>query len=209
MRLSRLSRRANINMPSQCDEAVGCLRGLHERVVSGDASARDELCALLLPRLRRLVRARFRAVDQDMIEDAVVDALMSYLRCPARYVPAIARLDTYLVSIASRTCIDLYRRARQCRARDGTWRREFRQASTLPSTPVEHLVSQVVAVAAMTVDEQRLLRARIYGEGRPEMSLAAHDCRNSPGLENLRRKRAIDRLQARLRRLATRLGDRG
>jgi DNA-binding response OmpR family regulator len=61
---------------------------LHGRVIHGDTSALEQICALLLPALVRALSARFRTVDLELVHDAVVDAILDYRANPARYDPS-------------------------------------------------------------------------------------------------------------------------
>ena len=76
-------------------------REIHERLLAGDVTAPAELAeALLEPLLQRLAKKYPRLPDPNILYDAVTDALMSYIRCPAQFDPARRGLIGFLVMAA-------------------------------------------------------------------------------------------------------------
>ena len=76
-------------------------REIHERLLAGDVTAPAELAeALLEPLLQRLARKYPQLPDPNILYDAVTDALMSYIRCPAQFDPARRGLIGFLVMAA-------------------------------------------------------------------------------------------------------------
>jgi len=76
-------------------------REIHERLLAGDVTAPAELAeALLEPLLQRLARKYPQLPDPNILYDAVTDALMSYIRCPAQFDPARLGLIGFLVMAA-------------------------------------------------------------------------------------------------------------
>lgn len=82
------------------DEAV--LQRIHARLLDGDPTASLDLWeACATPLFRRLHR-RWPNTAPEMCEDAVLDALFSYLRAPHAYEPARGSLTGLLALIAHR-----------------------------------------------------------------------------------------------------------
>jgi DNA-binding response OmpR family regulator len=79
---------------SATSDDVGCgrdspaedsLRGLHRRMLAGDAAARERLADELLAALRRNLQRAFVRAPDDVVFDAVVDAIMEYIEEPLRF----------------------------------------------------------------------------------------------------------------------------
>lgn len=91
-------RGALIQMKATPEELV-----LHQRLLMKDQLAAVELANLLYDPLVRSVRDRVdRTTDSDFVEDAVVEALMSYVDAPEKYNPQKSTLKGYLTMIAHR-----------------------------------------------------------------------------------------------------------
>jgi hypothetical protein len=74
---------------------------LHERVLAGDTTAPAEVFERFLgPVSRPLLGSRSPGPDTHTIEDAVTDALASYVQRPAQYDPARRGLHSYLLMSA-------------------------------------------------------------------------------------------------------------
>jgi DNA-directed RNA polymerase specialized sigma24 family protein len=70
---------------------------LHRRLAAGDATAPAEIAELFLPELVRDLRGRYRNLhDPDVVDLAVEDAVLSYLRRPGQFDPARSTLWRYL-----------------------------------------------------------------------------------------------------------------
>jgi RNA polymerase sigma-70 factor (ECF subfamily) len=70
---------------------------LHRRLVAGDVTAPAEVAELFLPELVHSLRGRFPSLhDPDLVDLAVEDAVLSYLRRPEQFDPAKATLWRYL-----------------------------------------------------------------------------------------------------------------
>lgn len=75
---------------------------LHERLLAGDPTAPAEAIERFLgPITRALLGPRERGPDTHLLEDAVIEALFSYVMRPAQYDPRRAGLDAYLRMSAS------------------------------------------------------------------------------------------------------------
>jgi RNA polymerase sigma-70 factor, ECF subfamily len=59
---------------------------LHEKIVSGDSLAPGMLAELLVPRIVRSLRRKYHAIpDQHLIDTAVADAMLTYLKAPQKF----------------------------------------------------------------------------------------------------------------------------
>jgi DNA-directed RNA polymerase specialized sigma24 family protein len=86
---------------------------LHGRVLVGDAEAADEVAALELPRVRRGLRVRAAREEPEAIETAADDALLEYIRHPAKYDATRGSLQTWLIGIGCNRLKDLRRERRR------------------------------------------------------------------------------------------------
>lgn len=74
---------------------------LHGRLLAGDPTATAMIAERYLePLTHRLLQARRDVSDTQLVQDAVIEALMDYLRHPGRYEPERASLETYLFMAA-------------------------------------------------------------------------------------------------------------
>jgi DNA-directed RNA polymerase specialized sigma24 family protein len=77
------------------DDAAFCL-SLHFRALDGDPVALNDLCdALLVPLVERLGR-RYKSTCPHLVEQSVHEALIEYIKCPARYDPGRGPLPHFL-----------------------------------------------------------------------------------------------------------------
>lgn len=86
---------------------AGNFQRLHARTRLGDESAREQILTLALPDLTRRLHQRFRRAPQDLVADAVEDALLDYVSDPSRFdmrrqVPLLA----FLLQAAARNLIN-------------------------------------------------------------------------------------------------------
>lgn len=86
---------------------------LHRRILAGDTAARDELCWVVLPELRRQLTQGAPGLDCHTIEMAIDDALMLYLTKPQKYQPARGSLLAWLSKIAMNRVLDRLRAVRR------------------------------------------------------------------------------------------------
>jgi len=81
----------------------GTFQCLHERLLSGDRLASEELSCLLLSPLVQEISRRFPRVDEQLVSDGVIDALLDYCACPAQFNSARdVPLDRFLAGAAWR-----------------------------------------------------------------------------------------------------------
>lgn len=78
-----------------------CL-ALHIKIMAGDVTASAELAELLLPVLtERLSKKHPTVFDPDLVDTAVTDALLNYLKDPSSYKPQKSSLIGYLFMSAN------------------------------------------------------------------------------------------------------------
>jgi RNA polymerase sigma-70 factor, ECF subfamily len=70
-------------MPGGDDSAQ--LLELHRRLLTGDRIASEEVVTLLLASLTQEVSAQFRQIDQHIIWDGVIDAMLDYCARPQQF----------------------------------------------------------------------------------------------------------------------------
>jgi RNA polymerase sigma-70 factor (ECF subfamily) len=76
-------------------------RQIHKRLLTEDVTAPVELVDVLLgPLLDRLTRKYSKLHDPYLLPDAVTDALMSYIKCPAQFDPGKRSLIGFLFMAA-------------------------------------------------------------------------------------------------------------
>lgn len=94
------------------------LRAFHERVASGAWDCSDGTCCTLLTHVVRRLAGRWTNVAQEDVMSAAHDALLWYLRNPARYDPSGARLDVFLASVGHRVLSSRWKTERRRRRRE-------------------------------------------------------------------------------------------
>ena len=97
---------ANAIPPSEnMDQAFDVL---HQRMLSGDVTAFAEIAEACLPTLTgRLTKKIPNLDDPNLVDSAVVDALMSYQKNPSQFDPNKLRLDQYLYMSARGDLLNL------------------------------------------------------------------------------------------------------
>lgn len=177
---------------------------LHDRIVKGDVAASHDLATALLPALRDRLRRTFPKSSEDARHDATVDALIQYLRTPARYEPERQiPLDVYLLHAARRNLIDLWRAETRRRVRDNRYGEEHRRtAEHRPGPPrieARQLAGMVASVAASAA-ERRAVWCWLSGDGGDGIASALDLAHLAGGDRRAEVKRFKDRIVKRLRR---------
>ncbi|WP_144370028.1 hypothetical protein [Myxococcus stipitatus] len=179
---------------------------LHERVLQGEPVSHTEVMqAFLEPIMRSLLRSM--KCNLDIAYDSTIDALLSYLKVPERYVPNTGRLSTYLTFIAKHQA-----RAR-IRSTVKQARREQDFASRADLMVGDSQIPMEVSVEAsllqdrfgmFSAQEKHFLRLMLSGERSTQVLSDALGLPAAPP-EELRRvvRRSRDRLMKRMTRLAT------
>ncbi len=76
-------------------------RRTHQRLLASDPVAPEELAEAYLRYLAYRLARQYPNVDDDLIETAVTDAILSYAERPTRYNPTLASLAGYLLMSAA------------------------------------------------------------------------------------------------------------
>jgi len=141
------------------------LGSLHDRLVAGDATARDPLLNLVWPHLMRQLR-RLPAASWEAAVDAAVDALMEYLRAPAGF--DLARgvpLDRFLSMAARRNFVNYSKSESSRKAREQQYARE---SAAIVNPAADGLMSedlrQQLRAAKVTEAERALLMYWLDGD---------------------------------------------
>jgi RNA polymerase sigma-70 factor (ECF subfamily) len=91
---------------------------IHERLLAGDPTAPQELARKYLPLIERHVSARAHGhgiYDQDLINDATVDAVFGYIRHPEKFNPNKSGLLGYLKLASEMDLINVVQQDRRRR----------------------------------------------------------------------------------------------
>lgn len=98
------------------------LLALHERLVARDPVASEEAARILLDPLLGVTERLYRDLDDQMVADAVVDALLDYFEEPSRADDG-ERVDPwgFLKSAAWRNAANLHRGRKRRNAREHKW----------------------------------------------------------------------------------------
>src|SRR3984957_12105953 len=95
------------------------LRALHERLLGGDRLASEELSRLLLAPLVEEITRRFNGVDEHLVSDGVIDAVLDYCTHPALFdVARDVPLDRFLATAAWRNVDNLLTGERRRKIRE-------------------------------------------------------------------------------------------
>jgi RNA polymerase sigma-70 factor (ECF subfamily) len=95
------------------------LSALHDRLLRGDRLASEELSRLILPPLVEEIGRRFPRVDEQLVSDGVVDAVLDYCACPAQFdTSRDVPLDRFLAAAAWRNVDNLLTAERRRKSRE-------------------------------------------------------------------------------------------
>lgn len=84
------------------------LHQLHERLLAGDRLASEELSRLLLIPLSQEIGKRFPKVDEQIVSDGVIDAVLDYCTCPGKFdISRDVPLERFLAAAAWRNVDNL------------------------------------------------------------------------------------------------------
>jgi RNA polymerase sigma-70 factor (ECF subfamily) len=193
---------------------------IHGRLVAGDPTAPEELARKYLPLIERHVSARAHVHgihDQDLINDATVDAVFGYIRHPEKFNPSKSGLLGYLKRAAEMDLINVVQQDR--RRRRGEELQEDVEVSILArnkSSEIDRIrrgtedetisrIQQQRTLAEVTVSENArdeiLLRLMAEGERSTNRFAAVLGITDLPVAEQRHIvKQNKDRLKAHLRR---------
>jgi DNA-binding response OmpR family regulator len=200
--------RFHVEPVRMCDTAGERLRAMHERAVCGDDAAVDQIVADLLPVLRQRLRARFATAADEMIHDAVVDALMEYRTHPTRYDPTRGvQVADYLLFAARRDLLNRFDAERRRAAHEET---TPDGALPEPPTPAPDDIpcsgrSSTIALRHVAVTEAERTVFRLWRRGERRTSAYASALRLGAlpiSEQRVRVNRIKDRVVRRIRRFA-------
>ena len=196
--------------PDRTSEAILVL---HRRLLDGDRVASEEAARLLLLPLAKETQRQFPRVDEQVVADAVVDALLDYFEEPAR---ADRGGDvgpwTFLKQAAWRNAANLDRGGRRRKEREQRWTGEVDPSRVADRSALGRLIEgedqaqrdrRVRQLMAMLEDDRdrAVLRLRLDGERHMEAFAIALGITGLPIAKQRRIvKQAKDRIDKVLKR---------
>ena len=159
--------------PDRTSEAI---LALHRRLLDGDRVASEEAARLLLVPLAEETRRQYPLLDDQLVADAVVDALLDYFEEPAR---ADAGGDggpwTFLKQAAWRNAANLHRGGKRRQEREQRWTGEIDTSRVADGSALGKLIEgedlaerdrRVRELMARLADDgdRAVLGLRLYGE---------------------------------------------
>ena len=181
---------------------------LHNRIVTGDQRASEDLAAYLLPKLKSGLRKTFAATDSESLHDAVVEAFLDYLRRPWRYNPERGRLESFLLrasrcNLINRLDSDRRRVDREIETARHSHRATAPEVDAVARAELRRLLEQ--ATTSFTTMERRVLRLWMSGERRTSVFANATGISDASAREQRAQvKQVKDRIVQRLRRWRSR-----
>jgi hypothetical protein len=177
------------------------LEALHARVLAGDDRAVEEICRLLLAAGQRIVRTRRPTADLFTIEDAVLDAVATYLRRPERFDPPRSGLLTWISLAAVRHVDDQRQREDARKAAEAVVASETRQAPSRQWPPMLG-IKLVLTKAATSRRERKFLAAWLRHRSFNNLVhiLGISDVSAASQIQEVRRLQ--ERLRLRMKRIA-------
>jgi RNA polymerase sigma-70 factor (ECF subfamily) len=147
---------------------------LHERLLVGDRLASEELLRLLLTPLVQEIGGRFPRVDEQLVSDGVIDALLDYCACPGQFDAARdVPLDRFLATAAWRNVDNLITSERRRKERErkvGSKKREADVAlnpvaRNIRQEELQQLAEKEAAMFAALDDpkDKEILRLKLEG----------------------------------------------
>jgi RNA polymerase sigma-70 factor (ECF subfamily) len=94
---------------------------IHERLLAGEVTAPSELVDVVLPLLMKALEKknpRFR--DSELLNDAITDALISYIKAPHQLDPVKLPLTKYLIMSAQRDFQNALAKEKRSKSREFT-----------------------------------------------------------------------------------------
>lgn len=209
-------------MPPHPPEGEGELRGLHDRLLSGDRTVSARLAELLLPLVeRRIGSLRTSVDDPGEVTSHVGLVIAGYLSRPERYDPARGGLVTYLAMAVRGDILNELdaRRRRRTHEVPSDWpveldppdrntsvEEEALSALDPVDLPPETAAAALKALSTFDATDQRMLQMMADGVKATSAYAAVLDISHLPDdLQRKAVKQHKDRLQKRLERLRDRL----
>jgi RNA polymerase sigma-70 factor (ECF subfamily) len=198
-------------MPGGDDSAQ--LLELHRRLLTGDRIASEEVVTLLLASLTQEVSAQFRQIDQHIIWDGVIDAMLDYCARPQQFdAERGVSLKRFLRLAARRNVMNILRGAQRRKVREEAAGHAWAASSVELDPAVGNLLQKeestqrqrqqtALTNALQNPNDQQLLALRLQGVRRTEAFAEILGITHLP-IETQRRevKRAKDRIDKMLRR---------
>jgi DNA-directed RNA polymerase specialized sigma24 family protein len=149
---------------------------LHRRLLERDPLAPEEASRLLLGPIVQQTQSRFPQLDDQLVADSVVEALLDYFDRPSRFDKGTgSELVGFLRNAAWRNAANFYRSGRRRLVREGRWAVELESARVAEDPSVgrltekeaqsdrERRVAQLMALLPDKVDRE-VLRMRLEGQ---------------------------------------------
>lgn len=156
------------------DKQDETLLALHRRLLEGDPLASEQVARLLLSPLVEETHRDYRGLDQQLVADAVVDALLDYFEAPDG-VDDGSRIHAFLRKAAWRNAANLSRGGKRRKLREERWVAEH-EATVVEDPPAlgtliedeekveaEKRVAELMALLPNERD-RGVLRLRLAGE---------------------------------------------
>lgn len=187
------------------------LLDLHDRLLSDDPTATEEVFNIAAPEIERHLRLRFQSlaagVDPDIRTLAAYQALTDYFKNPGKYNPNKRSLMGYLKMAAGRDMQNLLRKeSRHVTGRISLEGVEFRQSD---GNDVSERVAEDIdgqrriddLKQGMTSEERAIFELMLDGERSTEVAVAAMNIGHLPPEGQAREvKRVKDRIKKRIQR---------
>lgn len=154
---------------------------LHHRLLAGDRTASEEVASFLLASLTREVSSQFPQMDQEVVWDGVVDAILDYCARPRQFdegrrVP----LDRFLHMAAWRNVENTRQKEKRRKTREGKIGQDPTEVIVALDPVTGNIVQKEEVVhyqqrqtALMNVlqnpQDQQILALRLQGERRTEV----------------------------------------
>ncbi len=187
------------------------LIGLHNRLLSYDPVATEEIFNIVAPELERHLRLRFPSLaagaDPDIYVSAVYEALTDYFKNPGKYDSSKSGLVTYLRLAARRDMQNLLRKeSRHVTGRISLESVEFSRSDgndiserVAEDLDLQHLVEDLTQ--GMTSEERAVFSLMLEGERSTEAAAEAMGIGHLPPEDRARDvKRMKDKIKKRIQR---------
>ncbi len=190
---------------------------LHARLIAGDRTASAAISEIFLPLLlKRLEGFEVDPGDRHVVEQAAIDALVSYLGRPQQYDPGELDLLGYLVMSAKGDARNAYDSARRRARREVDWQQgvangagdseyeaEYRDENDFVAALIENESNVYVWLAERltSATDYAMVELMLEGVHRTEQYAIVLGITHLPAAEQARTvKQNKDRIKARLRR---------
>jgi len=149
---------------------------LHRRLLDGDPLASEEAARLLLIPLAEETQRQYPRLDEQLINDAVVEALLDYLAEPSRAdTSGGSGPRAYLTRAAWRNAANFYRSGKRRKSREDLWIRDNAGSSVEDGSALGTLIQdeekgerdrQIAELNTLLPDsrDRAVLRLRLKGE---------------------------------------------